>query len=121
MMVFLLFDTICTAVFAAFSVALPFALMYEFVSADDFNKSHFLNASLVYFASAFFTSLWLWIYIIAASLLKFLRSVDGLWRKVSPFLDLETSPLTAVGKIAGLLVGAAFSLLLGAHWFYIHF
>ena len=67
----------------------------------------------IFFFSAFFTSVWVWLYVVSGVLLKMIRRVGMVWRNVSPYLDIEKRPLKALGRIAGLLAGGAYGLLLG--------
>jgi hypothetical protein len=70
----------------------------------------------VFFYSAFFTSIWVWLYVLSIGIIKLLHKLRAIWVKVSPYLDIETKPLVAVGRVAGLLAGAGYALILGFIW-----
>ena len=65
----------------------------------------------VFFYSAFFTLLWMWIYIASALVIKALHRLKGQWTRLSKYLDIETKPLVCVGKVSGLILGALYAVL----------
>ena len=70
----------------------------------------------VFIFSAFFTSTWLWLYLISIGLIREMQRARNLWLKVLPFLDIEKKPVVAIGKVAGLLAGAVFAIMIGINW-----
>ena len=69
-----------------------------------------------FFYSAFFTSVWLWLYVASIVIIKLLRSIRAAWVKVVPYLDIEKKPVIAIGRVAGLLAGAGYAVILGFIW-----
>jgi hypothetical protein len=53
------------------------------------------------FYSSFFTSMWVWFYVLGGLLIKALTRTGRLWRLVAPFLDLQVNPLKAIGRVVG--------------------
>lgn len=49
-------------------------------------------------------------------LIKLLHNVRWLWAKVSRYLDIDKKPLVALGRVAGLMAGAGYALILGIAW-----
>ena len=66
----------------------------------------------ILFYSSFFTSVWVWLYVASGVLVKTLQRGRLVWRNISPYLDIENRPLRAMGRVAGLLAGAAYGLIL---------
>ena len=77
---------------------------------------HFANLYTTTFYSAYFTSIWLWLYILSIFCIKVLHKVRRIWVKVMPYLDIERKPLVAIGRVAGLLAGVGYALILGIVW-----
>jgi hypothetical protein len=71
----------------------------------------------VFFYGPFFTSVWVWLYVLSAVLIKALNRARFLWGRVLPFLDIDKKPLMAMGKVAGLLAGVSYAALLAVAWF----
>jgi hypothetical protein len=71
---------------------------------------------VIYFFSAFFTSFWVWLYISSIAVIKLLHGIRYVWLKLTPYLDVDGHPLTTIGKVAGLLVGTGYALLVGTAW-----
>ncbi|MBV8113845.1 MAG: hypothetical protein JO300_03835 [Silvibacterium sp.] len=74
------------------------------------------SARSVFFYSAFFTSIWVWLYLSSAMSIRLIQKVRFLWMKIVPFLDVEKKPLIAIGRVAGLVAGAGYVILLGTFW-----
>jgi hypothetical protein len=69
-----------------------------------------------FFFSALFTSIWVWIYILSIALIKPLHRIRPLWIKLLPYLDIEKKPMQAIGRIAGIMAGAGYAVILGIVW-----
>lgn len=67
----------------------------------------------IYFYSSLFTSLWVWLYFLGGIVVRMLTKMRRLWEVICPYLDIETKPLTAIGRIAALLVGVGYCAVLG--------
>lgn len=67
----------------------------------------------IYFYGSFGTSVWVWLYVLGGVGVRILNRTKRGWKLVSPFLDLEAKPLTAIGRVAALLLGTAYALVLG--------
>jgi hypothetical protein len=74
----------------------------------------------VFIFSAFFTSIWLWLYLISTGLIRMLQRARTIWIRVLPFLDIEKKPLVAIGKVAGILAGGVFAAILWIDWLIRH-
>jgi hypothetical protein len=68
------------------------------------------------FFSAFFTSIWLWLYVLSIFLIKAAHKFRPLWLKLLPWLDIEKSPMKSIGRFAGILAGAGYALILVLVW-----
>ena len=68
----------------------------------------------VLFYSAFLTSIWIWLYVASAVLIKIAHRVRPLWLKAFPYLDVERRPMQAIGRIAGIMAGIGYCILLVA-------
>jgi hypothetical protein len=66
----------------------------------------------IFFYSAFFTSLWVWLYVSSGFIVKALSKVFHLWNRAVPFLNIDKKPLTSMGRVAGLLLGALYAVFL---------
>jgi hypothetical protein len=64
----------------------------------------------IFFYSAFFTSIWLWIYIVSSIVIKGLHRMKALWKWLSKYLDIEKHPLFCVGKVSGIILGAIWAV-----------
>jgi hypothetical protein len=132
-------DTLITAIVAEVAIYLLLALivgaigliaqhslglLLDFLQPRFFNRflllplraGFYSNLFSIFFFSAFFTSTWLWLYVISISLIRTAHRARSLWIKLLPFLDIEEKPLVAIGRVAGLLSGAVYAMLLGAVW-----
>jgi hypothetical protein len=70
----------------------------------------------IFFYAALFTSVWLWIYVLAIFFIKVAHKFRPLWMKLLPYLDIEKKPMQAIGRIAGILAGAGYAVILGLVW-----
>lgn len=65
----------------------------------------------ILFYSSFFTSAWVWLYVLGGFLTKALIKTGRLWRLLTPFLDLNANPLKSIGRVIGaatFFIGALF-------------
>lgn len=72
----------------------------------------------IWFYSAFFTSVWVWLYAFSGLVLKlvsYLRILVGYSAKI---LDLETKPLQSMGRVSGLVVAFLYWIGLGFRWIF---
>ena len=70
----------------------------------------------LFFYSAFFTSIWVWLYVLSIVIIKLLHRMRVLWVKVAPYFDIEKKPLIVIGRVAGLLAGAGYAAILAFVW-----
>jgi hypothetical protein len=136
----LLLDGICTAAIAYFSlpagawfVNLSVGLLtgrgfrdtWSIVVDDYLDPSIFatalqwiqiLPAMRVFVIAAFFTSIWVWLYVLASALIRALRGLRSVWTRMAPYLDLDQRPMQAVGRVAGLVAGFVYLALVAAMW-----
>jgi hypothetical protein len=68
----------------------------------------------IYFYSAFFTSLWLWLYVLAGFSITLARRICFIWVRVSRYLDIDKKPLGCIGKVGGLVLATLWTLLVCA-------
>jgi hypothetical protein len=80
---------------------------------NDFTFRLFVWASL-------FTSIWVWLYVLASVSIRILHRVRFLWVKIVPFLNIDNKPLTAIGRVAGLIAGLLYGAGLAGVWLYRH-
>lgn len=128
--ILLLLDTISTAFLAFFftSAAYMMALfLMGGVSGGDSEQTTILDIlnfrrphpigqyALPLFYSSFFTSIWVWLYVIAGLSVKTLRSMSFVWARIRPWLDIDQKPMIALGRVAGSLVAATYALILAIH------
>jgi hypothetical protein len=78
------------------------------------------SGAAIFFYSAFFTSVWVWLYVLSLFLISLLHRGRTVWVKIAPYLDIEKKPLMAIGRVAGLVAGVAYSVLLGIVWLVRH-
>lgn len=71
----------------------------------------------IYFYSSFGTSLWVWLYVLGGGAVRILSRTKKIWAVMSPFLDLDGKPLTAIGRVAAIMVGACYLVLLTVVFF----
>ena len=70
----------------------------------------------VCFFSAFFTSVWVWLYVLSIFFIKIAHKLRPLWLKMLPYLDIEKKPMQAIGRIAGIIAGIGYAVILGLVW-----
>ena len=63
----------------------------------------------IFFYSTFFTSVWLWLYVIAAIILKGLKYFGVIVEKAGTIFDLENKPISALGIVASIFVTFIFA------------
>jgi hypothetical protein len=128
----LVLDTLLTAIVATFSVLvvlLAFEMTDVIVShrvplwntvLDYWQSGEWLRLTRggegIFFYSAFFTSIWVWLYVLSIVVIKLLHHARAIWVKLTPYLDIEKKPLVAIGRVAGLLAGAGYAVILGFIW-----
>jgi hypothetical protein len=67
-----------------------------------------IRTDAIFFYSALFTSVWVWIFIIAGFAIKLLRKLSFGWKHIVKFLDVDKHPLGSIGKAAGVLAGICY-------------
>ena len=72
----------------------------------------FILSTGVFFYSAFFTSMWLYVYASGAYVIKFLGAVD----LMRSYLDIEEKPLLSIGGLAVLIVTVIYAANPIASW-----
>jgi hypothetical protein len=70
--------------------------------------------------ASYFTSVWVWLYVLASVLVRILHRVRALWVKIVPFLNVDNKPMQAIGRIAGLIAGLLYGAGLAGLWLYQH-
>lgn len=70
----------------------------------------------VFILASFFTSVWVWLYVLASVAIRILHKVRFIWAKLVPFLSVEDKPMQAIGRVAGLLAGMSYLALVGVVW-----
>jgi hypothetical protein len=78
------------------------------------------NLLSIFFYSAFFTSMWVWLYVLSAAVIKSIQKLRFVWVRVLPYLDIEKRPIIAMGKIVGLLLGSLWAIVGAAKWLIHH-
>lgn len=58
----------------------------------------------VFFYSTFFTSVWLWLYILAGLIVKLINLVEKGFSSLKLLLDIEQKPISSIGMVASILV-----------------
>jgi hypothetical protein len=74
----------------------------------------------VFLLASLFTSVWVWLYVLASALIRILRKIGFVWVKIVPFLDVEKKPVIAIGRVAGLIAGIGYLIGLAGAWLYLH-
>jgi hypothetical protein len=74
----------------------------------------------VFLLASLFTSVWVWLYVLASVSIRILHKIRFVWVKIVPFLDVEKKPMTAVGRVAGLIAGLGYLMGLAGAWLYQH-
>jgi hypothetical protein len=72
----------------------------------------------IFVLASFFTSIWVWLYVLASTSIRILHKARYVWTRIIPFLDVEKKPMTAIGRVAGLIAGAGYAIILVAEWAY---
>jgi hypothetical protein len=73
-------------------------------------------AGRIFFFSGFFTSIWIWLYVLSIFSIKIAHKIRPVWLKLLPYLDIEKKPMQAIGRIAGVLAGASWGAILVLEW-----
>jgi len=63
------------------------------------------------FYSTFFTSAWLWLYVISGIILKSLKYFGVMVEKAGKIFDLENKPISALGNVASVFVTFIFAVI----------
>jgi hypothetical protein len=97
----------------------PISLLKSLLGLDENDK--FLQDIIdmilrIFFFSSFFTSVWVWLYVLSIFAIKIANKVRFIWAKLTPYLDIEKKPMQAIGRIAGIMSGAGYALILGIVW-----
>jgi hypothetical protein len=74
----------------------------------------------VYVGASLFTSVWVWLYILASVSIRILHKVRFVWVKVVPFLNLDKKPMQSIGRLAGLMAGVGYLALSLGVWLIRH-
>jgi hypothetical protein len=72
----------------------------------------------IYVLASLFTSVWVWLYVLASASIRTLRGFRFVWVKIVPFLDLEKEPMKAIGRVAGIIMGLLFAAALAVIWLF---
>jgi hypothetical protein len=74
----------------------------------------------IFVLASFFTSVWVWLYVLASVAIRLLHKVRFIWVKITPILNLDKKPLQSIGRVAGLIAGMGYVALIGGMWLYKH-
>jgi hypothetical protein len=96
----------------------PVILYYVFtrqftLSALNLGANSSMRGMAIYFYSSFFTSVWLWLYVIAGFTIQTLRRIRFFWVRVSKYLDIDKQPLGCIGKVSGLVLASLWAIFIG--------
>jgi hypothetical protein len=58
----------------------------------------------IFFYASFFTSIWVWFYVVGGAVIKALVKTTTLWRSALQFIDLDGAPLKSIGRVVGVLL-----------------
>jgi hypothetical protein len=72
------------------------------------------------FLASLFTSIWVWLYILASVAIRILQKLQFVWVKLVPILDVEKNPMQAIGRVAGVMAGCGYLAQLGGVWLFEH-
>ncbi|HUA93765.1 MAG TPA: hypothetical protein VL991_14425 [Terracidiphilus sp.] len=72
----------------------------------------------IFVIASLFTSVWVWLYVLASAAIRILHKARFLWFKVVPFLSVEDKPMMAIGRVAGLIGGCSYLTGLAGLWLY---
>jgi hypothetical protein len=67
----------------------------------------------LFFYASFFTSIWVWFYVLGGLIIKGLTRTGRLWRLIVPFLNLDVAPLKAIGRVVAATLVALYAVGLG--------
>ena len=70
----------------------------------------------VFILASLFTSVWVWLYVLASSSVRIFQKARPAWNWLSPYLNIDKDPMGTIGKIAGLILGAAYACVLLVIW-----
>ena len=70
----------------------------------------------LYLLASLFTSIWVWLYVLASVTIRGLHVTFSAWKKVIPFLDLDKKPMQAIGRVAGLIAGVGYLAIVAGIW-----
>lgn len=65
--------------------------------------------NVFYFASLF-TSIWVWLYVLASTGIRLVHNLKALWGALIPVLSVDDKPMQAIGRVAGVLAAGAYLL-----------
>jgi hypothetical protein len=74
----------------------------------------------VLIVASFFTSIWVWLYVLSSVAIRILHKVRFVWDRIIRILDIEKKPMQAIGRVAGVMAGCGYLLLLGGVWLFRH-
>lgn len=75
---------------------------------------------LILLLSPFFTSIWLWLYILSLGVFKVVHKAFSGWARIAPYLDLQEKPLVALGRVAGVIAAIGYASFVGVLWIFRH-
>ncbi len=136
----LMLDTALTFILAYAAISLVTTIWYRmlpWVKADSFwnnpihqtyiifyatyyNLTHDEYTTMIYLLASMFTSVWVWLYILASVTVRILHKVRFIWVKLVPILDIEKKPMQAIGRVAGAIAGCSYLALLCVVWLFKH-
>ena len=92
----------------SFEETFTFQSILELSSGTIFVKGE-IGLLSIFFYSTFFTSIWIYLYVLASSTITFLSKLQKPWLWLRDnFLDIDSKPILAMGWIASMIVTVVF-------------
>jgi hypothetical protein len=70
----------------------------------------------IFVFASLFTSIWVWLYVLASVSVRGLHGILSTWKKILPVLDIEKKPMVAIGRVAGLIAAVGYLAVVGGLW-----
>jgi hypothetical protein len=64
----------------------------------DHDNSIFAQNIAIFFIASLFTSIWVWLYVLASVVIRVIHRVQFVWVKLIPILDIDMKPMQAIGR-----------------------
>jgi hypothetical protein len=70
--------------------------------------------------ASLFTSVWVWLYVVASVSIRILHSMRSVLVRLVPFLNIEKNPMVAIGRVAGVIAGFIYAVGIVSVWLFEH-